>query len=53
MDWVDGMVSGDLLNHHAATDRLDGESGVELRTVGSALAHWWESRSGAVPRLRS
>jgi hypothetical protein len=36
---VDGVVSGDLLNRLAATDRLHGDTGLELRVVGSALAH--------------
>jgi len=52
LDRVDGEVSGDLLDRLAATDRLHGDTGLELKAVGSALAHWWEPRSGAVPRLR-
>ena len=52
LDGVDGVIGGDLLDRLAATDRLHGDSGLELRAVGAALAHWWEPRSGAVPRLR-
>ena len=52
LDWVDDVVSGDLLNRLTATDRLHGDSGFELRTVGAALTHLREPRSGAVPRLR-
>ena len=46
------MIGGDLLDGLAATGRLDGDSGLELRAVGSALAHWWEPLSGAAHRLR-
>ena len=49
---VNGVISGDLLDRLAATDRLHGDLGLELGAVGAALAHWWEPRSGAVPRLR-
>ena len=52
LDRVDGVVSRDLLDRLAATDRLNGDPGLELGGVGAALAHWWEPRSGAVPRLR-
>ena len=52
LDRVDGVVSGDLLDRLAATDRLHGDSGLELGTVGAALTHWREPQSGAVPRLR-
>jgi len=52
LDRVDGVVSGDLLDRLAATDRLHGDSGLELGAVGAALAHWWEPLSGAVPLLR-
>ena len=48
----DGMVGGDLLDRLAATDRLYGDPGLELGTVGAALAYLWEPLSGAVPRLR-
>jgi hypothetical protein len=34
----DGVIGGDLLDCHAATDRLHGDSGLELGTVGAALA---------------
>ena len=52
LDRVDGVISGDFLDRLAATNRLHGDSSLELRAVGAALAHWWEPRSGAVPRLR-
>ena len=52
LDGVDGVIGGDLLDRLAATDRLHGDSGLELRAVGAALAHRWEPRSGAIPRLR-
>ena len=52
LDWMDGMVGGDLLDRLAATDRLHGDPGLELGTVGAALAHRWEPLSGTVPRLR-
>jgi len=49
---LDGVVGADLLDRFAATDRLHGDSGLELGAVGAALAHRWEPRSGAVPHLR-
>ena len=52
LDWMDGMVGGDLLDRLAATDRLHGDPGLELGTVGAALTHRWEPLSGTVPRLR-
>ena len=52
LDRVDGVVGGDLLDRLAATDRLHGDPGLELGAMSAALAHWWEPRSGAVPRLR-
>jgi hypothetical protein len=52
LDRVDGVVGSDLLDRLAATDRLHGDPGLELGTVCAVLAHWWEPRSGAVPRLR-
>jgi hypothetical protein len=52
LDWMDGMVGGDFLDRLAATDRLHGDPGLELGTVGAAHAHRWEPLSGAVPRLR-
>ena len=39
---VHSVVSGDLLDRLAATDRLHGDPGLELWTVGAAFAHWWE-----------
>ena len=56
----DGVVSSDLLDRLAANDRLHGDPGLELGTVGAALAQFlrrrlrlrWEPLSGAVPRLR-
>ena len=52
LDRMDGVISGDLLDRLAATDRLHGDPGLELGTVGAALTHRWEPLSGAVPRLR-
>ena len=49
---MNAVISGDLLDRLAATDRLHGDLGLELGAVGAALAHWWEPLSGAVPRLR-
>jgi hypothetical protein len=40
------MVSGDLLEGLAATDGFHGHLGLELRAVGSSLAHRWEAPSG-------
>jgi hypothetical protein len=51
LDRVDGVAVRDLLDGLAATDRLHGDSGLELGPMGSAPAHWWEPLSGAVPRL--
>ena len=50
---VDGVIGGDLLDRPAATDRLHGDSGLEFGTMGPSLAHCWEPRSGAVPRIRT
>jgi len=52
LDQGGGVVSGDLLDRLAATDRLYGDPGLELRAVGAALAHLWGPLSGAAPRLR-
>ena len=52
LDGVNGVISGDLLDRLTTTDRLHGDPGLELGAVSAALAHWWEPRSGAVPRLR-
>ncbi len=52
LNWVDGMVCSDLLDRHAATDRVHRDPGLELGTVGAVLAYWWEPRLGAVLRLR-
>ena len=54
------MVGSDLLNRHAATDRLHGDPGLELGAVGAAfdqllrrrLRQRWAPLSGAVPRLK-
>jgi len=46
------MISGAPLDRLATTDRLHGDSGLELGAVGAALAHGCEPRSGAIPRLR-
>lgn len=52
LDQVNGVIGSDLLNCLAATDRLHGDSRLELGAVGVAFVHWWEPLSGAVPRLR-
>ena len=39
LERVDGVVGGDLLDRLSATDRLHGDHGLELGTVGAALAH--------------
>jgi hypothetical protein len=54
------MVGDDLLDRLAATDRLHGDPGLELGTVGRRLlnsfgegfAYGGSPLSGAVPRLR-
>ena len=45
------MISGDLLERLAATDRLHGDLGLELGAMGAAFAHGWEPplRGGAPP----
>ena len=50
LNWVDGVIGGDLLDRLAATDRLHGDSGLEFGTMGAALAHEWEPKrlGGAV-----
>ena len=40
------MVGGDLLNRLPATDRLHGDPGLELGTVGTALVQRWEALHG-------
>jgi hypothetical protein len=50
---VDGVYGGDFLDRPAATDRLHGDPGLELRAVTSALAHQWESPARGGTRLRS
>ena len=52
LDGMDGVISGDLLDRLEANNRLYGNSRLELRAVGAALAHWWEPHSGAIPALR-
>ena len=52
LDRVNGVISSDLLDRFATTDRIHGELGLELGAVGGALVHRWEPRSGAVPRLK-
>ena len=42
LDGVDRVISSDLLDCLAATDRLHGDSSLEFRTVSAALAHEWE-----------
>ena len=44
-----GVISGDLLDRLATTDRLHGDPGLELRAVGVSLAHWWELHQGRYP----
>ncbi len=39
LDGVDGVISGDLLDRLAATDRFHGDSGLELGAMGAAFAH--------------
>ncbi len=46
------MVGGDLQERLAAAECLHGDLGLELGTVGAALAHRWEPLSGVVPRLK-
>ena len=47
------MIGGDLLECLATTDRLHGDSGLELRTVGAAFAHGWEAPAqGQCPASR-
>lgn len=52
LDRVDGVVCGDLLDRLTAPDRLHGDPGLELGTVGAALAHQQEPpfRGGAPPQ---
>jgi hypothetical protein len=57
LNYARGVISHgshcDLLDHLAASsDDLHGEPGLELRTVGAALAHGWQPlfRSGAPPK---
>ena len=49
---VNGVVSSDLLDRFATTDRHHGDPGLELGAVGEALAHLWENLSGTIPRLK-
>ena len=49
---MNGVISSDLLDRLAATDRLHGDPGLEFGAVSAAFAHRWEPLSGAVPRLR-
>ena len=46
------MIGCDLLDRLAATDRLHGNLGLELGTVGAALVHRWEPLTEPVPLLR-
>ena len=52
LDGVNRVISGDLLDRLANTDRLHGDPGLELWAVGAVLTHRWEPRLGAMPRLR-
>lgn len=47
-----GWTAGDLLDRLTATDRLHGNTALELGPEGKALAHRWELRSGVIPRRR-
>lgn len=47
-----GLIGGELMGDHAATDLAHGDRGIVLGAVGKVLAHWWEPLSGAVPLLR-
>jgi hypothetical protein len=49
---MDCVINGDLLDRLAATDRIHGDLGFELRAVGAALAYRWEILSGALSSLR-
>ena len=42
LDRMDGVISGDLLDRLTTTDRLHGDSGLELGAMCAARAHWWE-----------
>jgi len=53
VDRVDAVVSGEVSDRLAATCRIHGDSGLELRAVAAALAHWWEPLSVAVLHLRA
>ena len=46
------MIGGDLLECLAATDRLHGDTGLELRAVAAAFAHGGNPllRGGAPPQ---
>ena len=49
---IDSMVSGDLLDRLAATDRLHGDPGLELGTVSAALTDGRKPGSGATQLLK-
>ena len=49
LNWVDGVIGGDLLDRPAATDRLHGDSGLGFRMMGVALANWLEPISDIAP----
>jgi len=52
LDGMHAMVSGNLLEGLATTDRFHGHLGLKLRTVGTAFAHRWEPpfKGGAQPQ---
>ena len=52
IEQIHAVISGDLLDRLAATNRRHGDLGLELGAVGATLAHWWKPLSGAVPHLR-
>jgi hypothetical protein len=49
LDGMDGVISGDLLDRLATTDRLHGDSGFEFGTVGAALALGGSPDQGRCP----
>ena len=51
LDRVNGVIGGNLLECLATTDRLHGDSGLELRAMGAAFAMGGNPLSGAVHRL--
>ena len=52
LDRKDSVISGDLFDRLTATDRLHGDSALELGTARAALTHWWEPDHGHTPPQR-